>query len=79
MLKSAEHTPALFPRVGIPCDLRLTNQLQRTSSPAPRAAASIATCRMLGTALKRNQMSLLRRLLQITQHRENVRALGCSK
>jgi hypothetical protein len=44
---------------------------------APSAAT--ATSGTLGTTLKRSQMSLLRRFLQITQHRDNVRALGCSK
>jgi hypothetical protein len=40
-------------------------------------APATATSGTLGTTLKRGQMSLLRRLLQIAQHYENVRTLGC--
>ena len=57
---------------GIACDLHLTNTPQRTSSQAPRAA----TCRTLGTTLKRSQMSLLRCFLQITQYREKKIGFG---
>jgi hypothetical protein len=39
-------------------------------------APGTATSGTLGATLKRGQMSLLRRFLQIAQHRDNVRAQG---